>query len=59
MAANRNARQKAAAYGARAAAFRAAIDRRIGRYTLDVVIFALVALAWWFGFLDELTRGRG
>ncbi|GAA0340792.1 hypothetical protein NE235_35820 [Actinoallomurus spadix] len=58
MAANRNARRKAAAYGAKAAAFRTAIDRRLGRYTLDVVIFALVAAAWWFGFFNVVIEGR-
>lgn len=58
MAANRNARRKAAAYGAKASAFRTVIDRHLGRYTLDVIIFALVAAAWWFGFLNEVVEGR-
>jgi hypothetical protein len=59
MAANRTARQKAVECGGKAAAFRATIDRRIGRYTLDVVIFALIAVAWWFGLLAELIQARG
>lgn len=52
----RGIRSRAEARRRRAAQVRALIDRRIGRYTIDVVIFGVLATAWWFWFLHDVVR---
>lgn len=58
-AANRVARARIKRRAAKAARIRAAIDRHFGRYTLDVIIFGLIAAAWWFQVVDRLIQARG
>lgn len=54
LAANRFTQAQAAKHAAKARRVRAAIDQRIGRYTIDVLVFLLLSAAWWFWFIDEL-----
>ncbi|GAA0340762.1 hypothetical protein NE235_35840 [Actinoallomurus spadix] len=58
-AANRVARARIERRAAKAERIRTAIDRRIGRHTLDVIIFGLIAAAWWFQVIDRLIQARG
>jgi hypothetical protein len=52
----RGIRSRADARAERAGQIRAAIDRRIGRHTIDTVLFGLLAAAWWFWFFDGVVR---
>jgi hypothetical protein len=59
-AANRMVWLRAEAQTAKAKGVRARTDRRIGRYTVDILVLGLLAAAWWFWLVDDLVKaGRG